>query len=40
MLPPKIYLDSNLLVLLVVGETDKKMIAKHRCCKEFDVDGL
>jgi len=38
MLPPKIYLDTNLLVLLVVGETDKKIIAKHRRCKAFDVN--
>ena len=38
MLPAKIYLDANLLVLLVVGETDKKMIAKHRRSKAFDVN--
>ena len=35
MLPTKIFVDSNLLVLLVVGETDKKLIVKHRRLREF-----
>ena len=36
MLPKYVYLDSNLLVLLVVGETDSKIIAKHKRLSEFD----
>ena len=36
MLPEKIYIDSGLLALLVVGETDKSLIAKHRRLREFD----
>ena len=35
MIPEKIYLDTSLLVLLVVGETDKKLIVKHRRLREF-----
>ena len=35
MLPTKIFVDANLLVLLVVGETDKKLIVKHRRLREF-----
>ena len=38
MLPTKIFVDANLLVLLVVGETDKKLIVKHRRLREFDED--
>ena len=38
MLPRKIFLDANLLVLLVVGETDKELIAKHRRLREYDQD--
>ena len=34
----KIFVDANLLVLLVVGETDRKLIAKHRRLREFDQD--
>ena len=36
MIPKNVYLDANLLVLLVVGETDSKLIAKHRRLREFD----
>ena len=36
MLPKYVYLDANLLVLLVVGETDSKLIAKHKRLSEFD----
>ena len=36
MLPEKIYIDSGLLALLVVGATDKNLIAKHRRLREFD----
>lgn len=35
MIPKNVYLDANLLVLLVVGETDSKLIAKHRRLKTF-----
>ena len=35
MTPKSVYLDANLLVLLVVGETDSKLIAKHRRLKTF-----
>ena len=35
MLPTKIFIDANLLVLLVVGETDRELIAKHRRLREF-----
>ena len=38
MLPKYVYLDANLLVLLVVGETDRKLIAKHKRLSEFDED--
>ena len=38
MLPTKIFLDANLLVLLVVGETDRNLITKHRRLREFDED--
>ena len=38
MLPRQVFLDSSLLVLLVVGETDRKLIPKHRRLREFDVD--
>ena len=34
----KIFVDANLLVLLVVGETDRKLIAKHRRLRKFDQD--
>lgn len=36
MIPKNVYLDANLLVLLVVGETDRKIIAKHKRLSEFD----
>ena len=36
MIPKNVYLDANLLVLLVVGETDSKLIAKHKRLSEFD----
>lgn len=36
MLPAKIYVDANLLVLLVVGATEKGLIAKHRRLKTFE----
>ena len=35
MLPQRIYIDANLLVLLVVGETDKRLISKHRRLSDF-----
>ena len=35
MQPNKIYLDTSLLVLLVVGKTNRKLIAKHRRLREF-----
>lgn len=38
MLPTRIFVDANLLVLLVVGETDRKLIAKHRRLREFHED--
>ena len=36
MISKSIYLDANLLVLLVVGETDSKIISKHKRLSEFD----
>ncbi len=33
-----VLLDSNLLVLLVVGETDRNLISRHRRLKKFRVD--
>ena len=38
MLPKKIFLDANLLVLLIVGETDQELIPKHRRLTTFDQD--
>ena len=38
MLPSKIFVDANLLVLLVVGATDRKLIVKHRRLRTFDED--
>ena len=38
MLPSKIFIDANLLVLLVVGETGKELIGKHRRLREFQVE--
>ena len=35
MLPSKIFVDANLLVLLVVGATDRKLIVKHRRLKDI-----
>ena len=35
MFPEKPYVDSNLLVLLVVGATDRGLIAKHRRLRNF-----
>lgn len=35
MLPPKIFIDSNLLLLLVIGETNPDLILKHRRSKTF-----
>ena len=32
------FIDSNLLVLLVVGETDREMISKHRRTKSYRVE--
>ncbi len=33
-----IFIDANLLVLLVVGATDRALIAKHRRLKRFAVE--
>ena len=38
MIPSRIFIDANLLVLLVVGETGKELIAKHRRLRQFQVD--
>ncbi len=35
--PSGVYIDSSLLVLLVVGETDTEIIAKHKRTKQFQV---
>ena len=43
MLPQKIFIDANLLVLLVVGETGRELISKHRrldTFREEDYDSL
>ena len=37
MLPTNIYIDANLLVLLVVGETGKDLISQHRRSKMFQI---
>lgn len=38
MIPSKIFIDANLLILLVVGETRKELIAKHRRLRQFQVE--
>ena len=38
MLPSKVYIDTNLLVLLVVGEAGRELIPKHRRLKEFRIE--
>ena len=41
--PRRIFVDTNLLVLLVVGKTNKNLIGKHRRLQEFqeeDYDTL
>ena len=38
MLPSSIYIDANLLVLLVVGATGKELIAKHRRLRTFQIE--
>ena len=38
MLPTKIYIDANLLVLLVVGATGKHLIAKHKRLNTFLIE--
>ena len=35
--PSKIFIDANLLILLVVGETGTEFIAKHKRLKQFQV---
>ena len=40
---PGLFVDANLLVLLVAGRTDQRLIAKHRRLREFttaDYDSL
>ena len=37
MFPTQIYIDANLLVLLVVGATGKDLIAKHRRLRTFEI---
>ena len=37
MLPNKIYIDANLLVLLVVGATGKNLIPKHKRLNSFKI---
>ena len=37
MCPKKIYIDTNLFILLVVGATRKDLIAKHRRLQRFDI---
>ena len=39
MIPSKIFVDANLLVLLVVGATDRKLIVKRRRLRTFDEDA-
>ena len=34
----RFLIDANLLVLFVVGKTDRQLIAKHRRLREFSVD--
>ena len=38
MLPSKIFIDAELLVLLVVGETDRNLIAKHRRLRKYHAE--
>ena len=35
-----IALDANLLVLLIVGLTDRRLIASHKRLKEYTVDDF
>ena len=37
MFPTRIYIDANLLVLLVVGATGKDLIARHRRLRTFEI---
>jgi hypothetical protein len=37
-LPAGCYLDANLLVLLVVGATDRALVRRHRRLQEFNAD--
>lgn len=34
--PSEVFIDSNLLVLLAVGATDRDLIGKHRRSREFE----
>lgn len=36
--PNRVFVDTNLLVLLVVGKTDRNLIEKHRRLQEFQED--
>lgn len=35
--PGEMFIDSNLLVLLAVGATDRKLVSKHRRLRRFEV---
>lgn len=37
--PTRLFLDSGLLVLLVVGMVDPGLIAKHKRTKQFPVEA-
>lgn len=36
--PAAFFIDANLLVLLIVGSVDEKLIPKHRRLKQFEVE--
>ncbi len=36
----KIIIDTNLLVLLVIGLTDRKLIEKHKRTKKFEIEDF
>ena len=39
-MPTSILIDANLLVLLVVGLTDKRLIERHKNVSSYDADGF
>ncbi len=40
MIPTRMFIDANLLVLLVVGETGRNLIAKHKRTESFEIEDF